>query len=242
MAVSLLLAGPVLAGCTPGAAGSADGSATVTAGAPAQPSPTQPGPTQPGPTQPGPTQPGAAQSAGPGDGALPQTTASPAASGPVFDAAMADLWTAVTTGDAAQASAAFFPLPAYLQVKTVPDPAADWRDRLLGDFTRDVAAAHDLVGQQGGAATLVGVDVPTGVARWVPPGTCANRVGYWHVAQARLVYLSSGLVRSFGIASLISWRGTWYVVHLGAVVRHGTGGVVDGPAVGRGTPGPQGGC
>lgn len=240
MAVSLLLAGPVLAGCTagaPGAPGSAGGSPTVTAGAPAQPGPTQPGPTQPGPS------PVAAQSAGPpGDGALPQTTASPAASGPVFDAEMADLWRAVTTGDAAQASAAFFPLSAYLQVKTVPDPAADWRDRLLGDFTRDVAAAHDLVGQQGSAATLVGVDVPTGVARWVPPGTCANRVGYWHVAQARLVYLSSGLVRSFGIASLISWRGTWYVVHLGAVVRHGTGGVVDGPAEGRGTPGPQGGC
>ena len=47
---------------------------------------------------------------------------------------------------------------------------------------------------------------------------------------------------SIGIASLISWRGRWYVVHLGAVLRSGQAGVVDQPADGPGTPGPPGGC
>ena len=155
---------------------------------------------------------------------------------------MASLWEAVTTGDAALATGVFFPLAAYRQVKTVPDPAADWQDRLFGSFHRDIAAAHTLVRAQSSDATLVGVDMPTTPGNWVRPGACANRVGYWHVAEARLVYRSGSQLRSFGIASLISWRGTWYVVHLGAVVRHGTDGVVDHPTAGAGVAGAAGGC
>lgn len=36
------------------------------------------------------------------------------------------------------------------------------------------------------------------------------------------VYRTGAQVSSFGIASLISWRGTWYVMHLGAALRHGS--------------------
>jgi hypothetical protein len=71
---------------------------------------------------------------------------------------------------------------------------------------------------------------------------CANGVGYWHAAGARLVYRQRGRVRSIGIASLISWRGRWYVVHFGAVLRTGSAGIVDTPAAGPGVPGPPGGC
>ena len=63
-------------------------------------------------------------------------------------------------------------------------------------------------------------------------------MGYWHVGGARLVYRHRGQLRSIGIASLISWRGRWYVVHFGAVLRAGAGGVVDAPATGPGVPGP----
>jgi hypothetical protein len=69
----------------------------------------------------------------------------------------------------------------------------------------------------------------------VPPGVCYNDVGYYEVPNARVVYLEGGQVRSFGIASMISWRGRWYVVHLGAVLRNADVGVVDEPASGRGT-------
>jgi hypothetical protein len=38
---------------------------------------------------------------------------------------------------------------------------------------------------------------------------------------------------------MIAWRGTWYVVHLGAVTRSGYGGVVDDPSDGPGSSSPS---
>jgi hypothetical protein len=173
---------------------------------------------------------------------LPQTRALPSAGTPVFQAEMTDLWTAVVTGQPATAAQAFFPLSAYEKVKAIADPAADWNTRLFGDFRLDVGAAHHLLGPGAASARLVRVIVPAADAAWIDPGACYNSVGYWHVAGARLVYQQGGQVRSIGIASLISWRGQWYVVHFGAVVRSGAGGVVDQPAAGPGVPGPPGGC
>ena len=57
-----------------------------------------------------------------------------------------------------------------------------------------------------------------------------------------MVYTEAGVTRSFGIASLISWRGEWYVVHLGAVVRSGGGGVVLDPESGAGRSAPSSTC
>jgi hypothetical protein len=56
------------------------------------------------------------------------------------------------------------------------------------------------------------------------------------------VYRAEGQLRSFGIASLISWRGEWYVIHLGTELRDSAVGIVDQPAEGEGVPGPPGGC
>jgi len=178
----------------------------------------------------------------PPPGALHQTRTMPSAGTRVFRAEMTDLWAAVVTGRARLAAQAFFPLTAYTQVKAIADPAADWRSRLFGDFRLDVAAAHHFLGAGARHATLVRVIVPSAEAAWIDPGVCYNAVGYWHVSGARLVYRQHGQVRSIGIASLISWRGRWYVVHFGAVLRAGAGGVVDTPATGPGVPGPAGGC
>ena len=175
----------------------------------------------------------------PGAGSLRQTNAFPGTTTTAFRNAIADLWLAVTTGDPSLALPAFFPEAAYIQVKAIADPQADWRSRLWGEFTLDVAAAHALVGR---GATFVRVIVPDEYAAWVDPGACYNSIGYWHVPGSRVVYEEGGETRSFGIASLISWRGEWYVVHFGAVLRAGTGGEVDDPAAGPGTPGPPGGC
>ncbi len=105
------------------------------------------------------------------------------------------------------------------------------------NFAADVHAAHRLLAE-GGAATLRYVSVPREWA-WIAPGGCYNRVGYWHAPGSRLVYRQGGRIRSFGIYSLISWRGQWYVVHLGLWDRPGT--VLD-PSSGMGTYGPPGGC
>ena len=175
----------------------------------------------------------------PGAGALPQTRAFPGTGTTAFRNAMADLWLAVTTGNPRFGLPGFFPVAAYKQVKAEPYPAADWQDRLWDDFVVDVRAAHRLLGS---GAALDRVIVPRAYAAWVYPGACYNKIGYWHVPGARVVYREHGKERSFGIASLISWRGVWYVVHLGAVQRTGLTGIVDQPAVGPGIPGPPGGC
>jgi hypothetical protein len=177
----------------------------------------------------------------PGQGSLAQTRARPRAHGRAFRAMVTDLWLAVRTGRPSLARAAFFPLAAYKQVKAIYNAAADWQTRLWLDFRLDVRAAHRLLGPRPGAATLVRVIVPSAGAAWIDPGVCYNKVGYWHVAGPRVVYRLHGLVRSFGIASLISWRGVWYVVHLGGITRPAVG-MVDAPASGPGYPGPQGGC
>jgi hypothetical protein len=155
---------------------------------------------------------------------------------------MTDLWTAVVTGRPGPAIRAFFPLSAYQQVKAIFDPAADWHSRLTADFRLDVAAAHRFLGRRATRARLVRVIVPSAEEAWIDPGVCSNSVGYWHVGGARMVYRQHGHLRSLGIASLISWRGRWYVVHFGAVLRHGAYGIVDQPAAGTGVPGPPGGC
>jgi hypothetical protein len=148
---------------------------------------------------------------------------------------MASLWSGVRTDSPGAALAAFFPRNAYVRLKTIPVAGSDWSGRLVHGYALDIAAAHRLLGAGAARARLLAVDVPSSYGHWVPPGVCYNGVGYYEVPNARVVYLEGGQVRSFGIASLISWRGEWYVVHLGAVLRNEDAGVVDEPASGRGT-------
>jgi hypothetical protein len=236
-----LAAAMVLAGCGAGSSSStappsptarASGVRTASPSPPATPTATA---TPKATASPSP----AALPVAPGAGTRPQTSAFPSTRSVAFGHAMADLWLAVTADNARFALPAFFPEAAYEQVKAIPYPAADWQDRLWYDFVLDVRAAHGLLAP---GARLVRVIVPADEAAWVYPGGCYNSVGYWHVGGARVVYTEHGQERSFGIASLISWRGVWYVVHFGEVLRPVVVGVVDEPAVGPGIPGPPGGC
>lgn len=174
-----------------------------------------------------------------GAGAQPQTSAFPKTTDAAFAAEVHDIWLAVSTGDPDYAKPAFFPEKAYAQIKAIANPESDWENRLWYDFILDVAAAHKLVKP---GATLVRVETPAQYAQWVGVGACYNSAGYWHLPGSRLVYRQDGTTLSFGIASFISWRGDWYVVHLGALVRGGAYGIVDDPEPGPGVPGPPGGC
>jgi len=148
------------------------------------------------------------------------------------------LWRGIRSNSLSEALPAFFPEAAYAQVKAISDPQADWRDRLVGTFRLDIRAAHALLSAGGSRARLLRVDVPPAYAHWVRPGVCFNRIGYYEVPNARVVYRDGHSVRSFGIASMISWRGVWYVVHLGAVSGD-AGGMVDAPSSGAGTSTPS---
>jgi hypothetical protein len=170
---------------------------------------------------------------------LPQTQQLPSSTDKAFSNAIHDIWLAITTGKPDYALPAFFPEKAYEQVKAIADPDYDWQTRLWYDFTLDVAALRPYVSPH---AKLIKVIFPSLYTQWVLPGACYNNIGYWHAPGTRVVYEQGGAIRSFGIASFISWRGVWYVVHLGALNRAGAVGVVDDPEPGAGSPGPPGGC
>lgn len=157
-------------------------------------------------------------------GTLPQTQTSPSAGDAELTARLTSLWSAIQSGDDASAHGAFFPLAAYRQIKAVSDPEADYRGRLLTAYDLDLAALRQFVGP---GATLQGFDVPTTGATWVLPGQEYNNGPYWRLYGTRVRFTSAaGEERSFGITSLISWRGQWYVVHLGPINRPaGTGAI-----------------
>lgn len=179
----------------------------------------------------------------PSPGTLPQTHALPSSTTAQFKSEMAALWAGVVHNSTSLAMPAFFPRAAYLKVKA-PHAGPDYKYRILHAFTLDLGAAHAQLGGGASSARLVSVRVPQGFAHWVDAGACDNQIGYYEVPNARVVYKENGQIRSFGIASMISWRGVWYVIHLGVVPPSGipTSGTVDSPSVGPGTSVNSGTC
>jgi hypothetical protein len=159
-----------------------------------------------------------------------------------FKGEMTGLWAGISSGKLGPGLQAFFPERAYVQLKAIANPQSDYRARLVGDYSLDIDAAHALLGSRQHGTRLLGVRVPEGYAHWVAPGACYNRVGYYEVPNSRVVYREDGGIRSLGIASMISWRGVWYVVHLGAVTRHTGAGIVDDPSPGAGQSAPSSTC
>ncbi len=175
-------------------------------------------------------------------GTLPQTDTVPSAVTAQFQSQMAALWAGIANDSASDAMPAFVPEAAYLQLKTIADASGDFANRLVRDYELDIAAANSLLGPDAAGATLIGVTVPSQNAHWISPGVCDNDVGYFEVANSRIVYQEDGQTRSIGIASLISWRGVWYVVHLGAILRNTDSGTVLDPETGPGSSPPSSTC
>ncbi len=149
-------------------------------------------------------------------GSLPQTAQRPTASDPLFQAHVRDLWTAVVDDRPSEALPFFFPLGAYIQVKAIPDPVHDYRTRLIANFYQDVGTLHARLGAGAASAVFDGVSVPD-AARWILPGVEYNKGSYWRVYGTAVTYTLAGRRSTFEITSMISWRGEWYVVHLGAI-------------------------
>jgi len=158
--------------------------------------------------------PSATASAAPVDpGTLPQTHDRPSDDSDALRARAEALFEAIQNDDPDRAMVAFFPKGAYEQVKAIPNPARDWRWRLVANFKRDIHAAHFQLGRKSTEARFVALDVGPG-ARWVEPGEEGNKLGYFRVYGSKLRYSIDGHERAVPISSLISWRGEWYLVHL----------------------------
>jgi hypothetical protein len=148
---------------------------------------------------------------------LEQTPDKPSATSARFTAGANALWKAIVTDDPEVAMPFFFPLGAYEQVKAISNPESDWRTRLVAAYREDIHALHNRLGSRVSAAQLQGIDVPEGQATWVQPGAEYNKGSYWRVFNAQLRYTVDGQAGAFPIASMISWRGEWYVVHLNSI-------------------------
>ena len=177
-----------------------------------------------------------------GPGSLPQTRTEPTFGAP-FHAQMNQLFRAIKNDSAGIGATVFFPEAAYVSMKTgeIPDPTSDYVERLVGLYDLDLKAYHEKL--FGGATTsLVKVDANAHFAQWIAPGVCENKIGYWHVPGVRLELRRGARLVSVAVFSLISWRGLWYVVHLGPNPRPVNIGTVDDFQNGAGIPGPAGGC
>jgi hypothetical protein len=150
-------------------------------------------------------------------GALPQTDEKPAASGAAFDARVQGLWQAIQQDRPELAMPFFFPKSAYLQVKAISDPATDYEQRLVANYEQDIHTLHAQLGADAGGAQFSGIDVPDAQAVLVQPGEESNKLSYWRVYGTTVHYTEDGQSNSFPVTSLISWRGQWYVVHLGEI-------------------------
>jgi len=177
-------------------------------------------------------------------GQLPQTATKPPSSIGALNARFASLFAAIQTGNQSAADALFFPRSAYVSMKTgtLANPTSDYDERLLAFYRLDLAAYRAALGPHPGLTTFLGVNAIPSYAGVIPAHVCENNVAYWHLPGVRLVYKENEVVKSFSIASLISWRGVWYVVHLGPNPRPSNVGTVDQPSLGVGVPGPPGGC
>ena len=150
-------------------------------------------------------------------GKLPQTRARPEPSGDPFDARVRALFDGIAQDDVAHAMPFFFPLSAYVQVKGIANPAADWKARLVAHYARDIHALHASLGPNAARARFVAADVPMDKARWVEPGEEYNRIGYFRVYGTKLRGEIDGAPVTIDVTSLISWRGEWFVVHFTGV-------------------------
>ncbi|MFO0679897.1 MAG: hypothetical protein U0169_25460 [Polyangiaceae bacterium] len=149
-------------------------------------------------------------------GTLAQTHDAPVTDD-AHDARVALLWDAIVADDPDRAMPFFFPLEAYEQVKDVGNPAADWKRRLVAAYKEDIHALAREIGSKRARAENVTLDVPKDRARWVEPGEEWNKIGYWRVFGSKLRFTIDGKANHVDVRSLISWRGTWFVVHLRAI-------------------------
>ncbi len=149
-------------------------------------------------------------------GTLPQTDEKPSGTGAEFEARMKTLANAIINNTPDSAISTFFPISAYKQTKKNTDPAADWKNRLIANFKVDVADANKKLGANAKNAVFTGVTVPN-TAVWVKAGEEYNVGPYWRVFKTQMNFTVDGKNVQIPIESMISWRGQWYVVHLGTI-------------------------
>jgi hypothetical protein len=154
------------------------------------------------------------------------------------------LWTAIRSDSLSTDMTAFFPVSAYLQMKTgVPsNPPAGYQNCLVALYNMDLGVYRGALGPPPSSAELVSFEVDPSLAHWVPPRACANTIGTGTCPiSASPTSRASRWRRSGSSSSARSGAfGTWFTSALCPGPRARA--CSELPAGGPGTPGPGGGC
>ncbi len=103
----------------------------------------------------------------------------------------------------------FFPKEPFLRLKQARSPGGYWH-YLRRRFHRDaLALKHNRQWQD---AQFLSWNTSSPI--WVAPGREHNHIGYHRLRRARLRYRRQGRILSVTIDTMITWQGTWYVIHL----------------------------
>ena len=107
---------------------------------------------------------------------------------------------------------------AVLNLAVLLPTASSWAEgrASAGAISLAVADANKKLGANAKNAVFTGATVPA-TAVWVKPGEEYNVGPYWRVFKAQMNFTVDGKNVQIPIESMISWRGQWYVVHLGTI-------------------------
>ncbi len=168
-------------------------------------------------------------------------TPSEPSTGAALTSQMTQLFGAITSNSLSEASPLFFPESAYVKMKTgrIASPSTDYVNRLYAFYRLDLGSYHQAVSTN---ARFVGIRLTGTTAGWIPSGVCENSFGYWNLPNVRINFSENGIQESVLVASLISYAGKWYIIHLGPNPRPRNVGMVDSESSGAAPAGPPGGC
>lgn len=121
------------------------------------------------------------------------------------------LFRAIVEDQPALADAFFFPRDAFVLVKAMARPERYW-ERLHARFVADIHALHQRTPDLA-RASFVRLEL-TARGGYVRPFEEGNKLSYWAARHAWLHYRVGDQPRKLEVRVLITWRDTWYVIHL----------------------------
>lgn len=121
------------------------------------------------------------------------------------------LFRAIVEDEPALVDGFFFPRDAFVQVKAMARPERYW-ERLHARFVADIHALHRRIPDLA-QASFVRLEL-TSRGGYVRPGEEGNKLPYWAARHAWLHYRVGAQTRKLEVRVLITWRDTWYVIHL----------------------------
>lgn len=122
------------------------------------------------------------------------------------------LFDAIKANDPEAGLPAFMTREIFRQIKGVSDPDRFY-DRMLRLFHRDVAALHEMLGEDAANAEFVRFEFSRRRG-WVEVREESNRLPYWAQRHNWIYYRVGEEERRFEVRTMNTWDDQWYITHL----------------------------